>query len=190
MPEVKTVQVPVHDVCRMVKEHHVRYETRRHCYTVPRNALPHRCRTQVCRMVKEDHVRYETRCVTEHVPEQCVRQVPVTTCRMVCEQRQCVVRQCRVNYVCEERVPLRAAHDLQGDPRDVLPDGAAHDLHDGAVHGQLLREALRAGVRAGLPAAARDPKVVVSCACHVHPPALAGGVALPRPTCCDPASVS
>ena len=54
-------------------------------------------------MVKEDHVRYETRCVTEQVPEVCVRQVPVTTCRMVCEQKQCTVRQCRVNYVCEER---------------------------------------------------------------------------------------
>ena len=47
--------------------------------------------------------------------------------------------------------PLRAGHDVQGDPRNALPDGAAHDLPDGGVRGQLLREALRAGVRARLP---------------------------------------
>ena len=89
-------------------------------------------------------------------PEVCVRQVPVTTCRMVCEQKQCVVRQCRVNYVCEERVRMRPADDLQGHPRNALPHGPAHDLHDGAVHGELLREAVRAGVRADLPDRARD----------------------------------
>ena len=109
------------------------------------------CPYTTCRMVPEQHVRYETRCVMEQVPQECVRHVPVTTCRMVCEQRQQVVRQCRVNYVCEERVRYVPQTTCKVIPGDVLHDGAGHDLLDGAVHGDLLREAVCAGVRADLP---------------------------------------
>ena len=52
----------------------------------------------------EHHVRHETRCVVDQVPQEVVRHVPITTCRVEYEQRQQTVRQCRVNHVCEERV--------------------------------------------------------------------------------------
>ena len=71
--------------CRMVREHHVRYVTKRHCYTVPEthvqagavHDLPDGPRA--ARPVRDASGTAST------VPEEHVRHVPYTTCRMVPE---------------------------------------------------------------------------------------------------------
>ena len=123
-------------VCQMC-ENHVRYETRRHCYTVAQRTaalslpgLPHG---------EGNHVRHETRCVTEQVPEQCGR------------FRANVPHGLRGKAVCRPAMSseLRLRGTLSDGPQTtckVIPDDAAHgaedDVYHGAVHGQLLREAV------------------------------------------------
>ena len=41
------------------------------------------CTRTVCKMVSEQHVRYETRTRCYKVPQECVQQVPYTTCKLV-----------------------------------------------------------------------------------------------------------
>ena len=146
---MKACQVP-YTTCRMVKEQHVRYETRRHCYTVCETHAA-RSPTQTCRMVKEEHVRYETRCVTEQVPA-AVRAASAGDDLPDGLRAEAMCRPTVPRQHTSARSGCRGPGDhLQGDPGNALPHGAAHDLLDGAVHGELLREALRAGVRTDLP---------------------------------------
>ena len=63
---------------------HVRYVTKRNCYTVPETHYKQVPYT-VCRMVTEQHVRYVTKRNCYKVPEEHVCQVPYTTCRTVSE---------------------------------------------------------------------------------------------------------
>ena len=55
-------------------EDYVRYETRRHCYTVPEQHVQYVPYT-TCQVVRKDHVRYTTHTKCHYVPEVKTRQI-------------------------------------------------------------------------------------------------------------------
>ena len=133
--------------CRMVPEQHVRYETRTPLLHGAARRRSARSRTRPAGWCPSSTSATRRGTAATRSPEQHVRHVPYTTCRMVPEQHVRIRRRSGAATTCRRRSPCRcrtrpagwsrgarplrdAAALLHGAEQHVRP-GAVHDLPDG-----------------------------------------------------------